>query len=601
MRLLAFGPAVALALFAAIAGIVIALYLLRPPPRRITVASLLVWSRVLERRPRDSKRWRWWLSLALSLLAALALAFALARPEVASVGGAMRHAVIVIDTSPTMATVGTDGRSRFDHAVDAARGLVADAGPASRFLIADTMHTVGSPGFDDRRDVLKTLATLKPAAGGMPRFPGIGSGAGGAADLPSSIVFISDGVAPLSLPAGVRTISVFEPAPNVGITAFDVRPQATDPRRFDAFVEVGNAGAAPVDVRVVVSGPGHAPVESRVSVGARGFGTVNLPASDFTGGALSARVEAAGDALAADDTAFAFMPVNKLVRVGLVTTGNAPLEHALRLDPRVLLKVIAPRQYAARTGIDVYVFDRFTPAQAPIAPALLIRPEAAAWLPAIAGTIAVPAIDAWLVDHPVLDDIALRDIQIERAVAFKPVPGKALVLARTAAGAALVTASETLPRWVAVGFALADTNFAYQASFPMFLSNAIAWLSGEPPAIGRPLGTVTVPIENARVTRIDGGRVDTRFVPGATLFSAERAGFFTAEGAAGRLRVLANVADPAVTDVNASTLAPATAPAAAPAASASASVAWEPWFVLLLASLLLMSVEWLAYHRRVTE
>ena len=598
MRLLAFGPGVAWALCAAIVGIVVVLYLLRPPPRRIIVASTLIWSRVLERRPRDSKRWRWWLSLALSLLIGIALALALARPEVASVGGAVRQTVIVIDNSPTMATMRADGRTRFDHALDAARGLLATAGPASRFLVADTMHTVGSPGFDDRQQALATLAKLQAAPGGAPRFPGIGVAAADNAGVPPDVVLITDGVAPLALPAGVRTIPVFEAALNVGITAFDVRPHANDPRRFDALIEVGNAGAAPIDAKVVVSGPGRAPIERRLSVAARGFGTLIVPATDFTGGALRARVEAAGDALAADDTAYAFMPINKRVRVALVTTGNTPLEQALRLDPRVVLSVIAPRQYAGRTGVDLYVFDRFTPPTAPAAPALLVRPDAASWLPAFGASAGAQGIDAWLADHPMLDDIALRDIQIERAISFRPEAGKSLALARTANGAVLMAASETLPRWVAVGFAIGDTNFAYQASFPMFLANAIAWLSGEPPAIVKSLGTVAVPIEHARVAGLDGGRIDTRFVPGATLFNAGRAGFFTAEGEAGRIRVLANVADPAVTDVNASSLAAA---GTATAARAPVSVAWEPWVVLLLAALAFMCVEWLAYHRRLTE
>lgn len=598
MRLLAFGPGLALALCALIAGIVVALYLLRPPARRVVVASTLIWSRVLERRPRDSKRWRWWLSLALSLLIALALGFSLARPEIASVGGGMRHTVIVVDNSPTMATLRPDGRTRFDHAIDAARDLIAAGGPASRFLVADTMHTVGSPGFDDRREALKTLSGLKPAAGGTPRFPGLGTVAGNVAEAPQEVVFITDGVAPMTVRAGVRTLTVFEPAVNAGITAFDVRAHANDPRRFDALIEVGNAGDRPIDAVVTLSGPGHAPIERRQTIAARGFGALIIPATDFTGGALMAKVDAAGDALAADNTAFAFLPVNRRVRVALVTTGNPPLEQALRLDPRVQLTVMAPRQYGDRTGSDVYVFDRFAPAQAPAAPALLIRPGPAPWLPVAGPGVAEQGVDAWLADHPVLDDIAVRDIQIERAVSFRPVAGKSLALARTADGAVLIAAGETLPRWVAVGFAIADTNFAYQASFPMFLSNAIAWLSGETPAIARSLGTVTVPIERARVSGIDGGRVDTRFVPGATLFNVERAGFFTAEGDGGRARVLANVVDPVVTDVNASPLGTA-AGKATPAAAT--MIAWEPWFVLLLAALVVMGLEWFAFHRRLTE
>ena len=35
---------------------------------------------------------------------------------------------------------------------------------------------------------------------------------------------MTDGVLVTDVPDGVRVVSVFEPAPNVAITAFDVRP-----------------------------------------------------------------------------------------------------------------------------------------------------------------------------------------------------------------------------------------------------------------------------------------------------------------------------------------------------------------------------------------
>jgi hypothetical protein len=86
-------------------------------------------------------------------------------------------------------------------------------------------------------------------------------------------------------------------------------------------------------------------------------------------------------------------------------------------------------------------------------------------------------------------------------------------------------------------------------------------------------------------------------VPGATLFRVEAPGVYTAEGVAGRSRVIANLLEPAITDVNATRLEPA------PPAELSMSRAVsrpEPWVALLLAALALMLVEWWTYHRRWT-
>jgi hypothetical protein len=319
--------------------------------------------------------------------------------------------------------------------------------------------------------------------------------------------------------------------------------------------------------------------------------------SGFTGGPLRASVQTGDDGFDADDVAWAFLPLTKVARVALVTDGNRALEQALRLDPRIALSVLAPKQYAARAGFDAYVFDRFAPPVAPAAPALLFRPPGVPWLPAIRTVRESPALESWLEDHAVLDNVSLRDADIRRAETFAIDSGATTALAREAGGGALMVASTSAPRWIASGFAIADSNFASQASFPMFMANSLAWLLDETPAVARGLGTVAAPVERARVLTPEGNPTDTRFVPGATLFRAETPGVYTAEGAAGRSRVLVNLLDPAITDVNATRLAPAQ-PAGLSTSRAVAGP--EPWVALLLAALALMLVEWWTYHRRLT-
>ncbi|MFN8751728.1 MAG: hypothetical protein ACK5ZP_07130, partial [Betaproteobacteria bacterium] len=110
MSFTALAPGLSLALLAAVAAAVLGLYLLRPPPRRVVVASRLIWARVLARQQRQSEPWRWWLSLALALAIGLALTAAALRPEPGAAGAPRRRSV-VLDTAPTRAPLRADGRS----------------------------------------------------------------------------------------------------------------------------------------------------------------------------------------------------------------------------------------------------------------------------------------------------------------------------------------------------------------------------------------------------------------------------------------------------------------------------------------------------------
>jgi hypothetical protein len=586
----------ALGFLAAVAAIVTGLYLLRPPPQRLVLPSTLLWERVLARTRHASQRWRWWVSLLLSLAIALLAALALLQPGSGPTDATVRPRVIVIDDSPTMGALRADGRTRLGHAIDAARREIGEG--EGTYLVLDTMRSLGPSGFTDGGRALARLAALEPAAGVEPRFPELAALPRTA--MPPEVVFITDGVAPVAVPEGVRTVSVFQPVANVGITAFDVRALPADPSRVEAFVEVGNADTAAAKVAVRVSGAGHAPVTRTVNVPARGFASVTVPVSDFTGGALRATLDAGADGLLADDEAFGFLPFNRVLSVALVTAGNEPLERALRLDPRVRLTVLPPGQYGRRSGFDAYVFDRFAPPSVPAVPSLAFAPPAASWLPKAGASRETTKIADWRSDAPVLENVSLADIVIERARPFAMPADAQGALARTAEGAAIVVADDAAPRRVAVGFAVQDSNFAAQASFPVFLSNVVAWLASEAAPVHRAVGPVNLPLAEAKVRGLEAGPVDTRFVPGATLFTAKAPDFFTAESGGRRVRVLVNVLDPAVTDVNASRLAAAGDRAPDEAATSPASPRTAPWLVLLAMAAALMVAEWWTYHRRAT-
>jgi len=317
-------------------------------------------------------------------------------------------------------------------------------------------------------------------------------------------------------------------------------------------------------------------------------------------GPVRAALTMPGDGLEADDVAYALLPMRRVVRVGLVSKGNPYLEKALRAQPRVQLAAMSPRHFAERRDIDVWVFDRFAPVTQPRAPALLFRPSAVSWLPAPGREIAGVTVAAWDGAHPLLENLSLRDLVVERAVATHLATRQHDVVLVSARGdTPLVVAHEGAARRVSFAFGLEDSNFALHAEFPLFLGNVLDWLGGEHGAFAAGLGVIEVPVAKARVVAPDGTEPPSQPIPGGTLFEVAEPGMFTAVSASQRLRVAANLLDRRVTEVNRSPLAPLQSLAVDPAPPLRFPL--DAWTLLLLAAGLLLAFEWWTWNRRITE
>jgi len=585
-------PAVApVALTAAVALMVLLLYLLKPSPRRLIVSSTLVWRRVLRARNRAPDRLRWWVSLLLAMLIALAVAAALTRTTLGALGAAAERVVLVLDNSATLATLTSDGRTRWEHAQSRAREIIASGGADSRYLVADTQRSIASPRFEEAAAALQTLDGLRVMPWNDPLFPDVLA----LRDQNPSAWFISDGVAAIQVPPGVETRSVFQIADNVGITAFDIRAVPGDARRHQAFVQVLNGSPGAKRVELLVAGAGHSPMIHTLDMPGGAVANEAFDVSGFSNGPLRALITTPRDALAADDVAYAYLPASKAIRVGLVSAGDAALERTLRLLPRAQLLLVPPQRVNARSGVDVWVFDRYAPAQPPLAPALLFRPPQAQWLPASHGDIGATAVTWWVRGHPVTDGLSLRDVLTEHALAIRA-ETPTQVLAADANQRPLILASPFGLRWVEVAFALQDSNLPLQAGFPVLLSNVVDWMTGEPLALKSQPGEVRLPLAGAQVVDLQGRAIQTREAMGATLAALDEAGLYTARAGERRLRVAVSVSDPSVTAVNASRLADQ------PAAPTLQARGWNfaPWRALLLAAALLLVLEWWSYNRRWT-
>ena len=592
---------------------IVFLYWLKPPPQRVIVPSTMLWNRLLREKKRNTflDRLRWLISLMIALTIGLSVAAGIGRPELSAFGRDVRDITVVIDNSATMATRTADGFTRWEHAVARAGEILRQGSASGKFLILDTSGQAPPTATGDRRSALEVLAGLTVSLGGEPTFPDLlGS--------QSEIFFISDGIMVDEAPPEATLISVFEPAHNVGITAFNVGALPSDPTRYHAFVQMKNASLVAKQVTLRLSGSNEAGVRDTLTLQAGETRARAIDLSGFERGPVRAVVTTDSDAFPADDYAYDFLPIRRQTRVVLVTRGSVYLENVLAEEPRLVLDVMSPAEYNAQVSADVFIFDRFAPPEPPGGPALLFLPSDVDWLTRTLAVVEDPEVPGWNQAHPVLRFVALEDLRIDRAARIAmPTDGESRAqssvgearrepLAEVVVGDAslpLVLVSEQPERIVRVSFALEDSNFPLHPGFPIFLSNTLGWLMDEQGALARSPGRIEVPLPMATVTDLEGSDVVAWPFSDRTVFLADQPGLYTvvAEGSDRRLRVAVNLASAERTSVNDSGLASdEIGTSSTVLASAEPGPSEELWVFLLLLALFLVVAEWVTYHRRLT-
>ncbi|UCH49343.1 MAG: BatA domain-containing protein [Betaproteobacteria bacterium] len=583
---------------AATLAAVMLLYLLRPPARHFFVSSNLIWQKVLEATRRVSDRWRWWLSVLIASVACVCIVLAVVRPGTEGAAGSGK-AIIVVDNAPTMATRTGSGAQRFELAKDRAVDLINDFSSATQVMVVDTQRRLVTPAFESRNKAIETVLSLELGQSFQPIVPSA------IASIPAEGRYVvTDGVLLGLPPSDFVTVSVFEAAPNLGITAFDFQNVPGDPAQREAFVEVFNAGSEPVTTEVVISGLGEQRVTRKISIEADSFAGHTFDLSDFPGGPIRAALTSARDGYADDDIAYGYLSSRRIVRVTLVTRSDSDyLAKSLSAQPRVRLNTVSPRRYmdqvvTSPNQTDIFVFDRFVPSEPPSAPALLIGARSVDWLPARAGTASFPEIASADTRHSVLRDISLRDLSIEQGNYLQsPNDASTTVLLRTSDEKVLALAHDGAMRWVLLGFDVASSNFGLLAGFPLFLGNSINWLADEPEILREQPGMVTVPFDDARVYAMDGSEVPVVTVDGRSFFDATRPGLYTALGSDRPLRITVNLLERRISNVNQTAVVDETEADATDVAD-QLPVGLSALLLMLAAALLF--IEWLTYHRRIT-
>jgi hypothetical protein len=584
-----------LLLCAATSSLVIWLFFLKLRYPRVSVASLLLWRRVLEDTQHRSllERLRRLLSLLLTLTIALLIVLAFSQPNSDTLTGESRNVVLILDTALSMAGATADGKTRWLHARARAQQIIESAGATDKFLLADTSGRISTRMTADREELLTALETMSPTAA-MMALPAINS------KVTWETIFISDGANWASLPTGVRLLSVFEPANNIAITGFNIDSSGPDSNARTAHVEITSYSSQSTDVVLTLSNE-STPIIQRaltIDVGKTLLATVNL-SSELSGG-IRAQIESVGDALALDNVAVDYVPPQREVQVTLVTSGNDYLETLLSLEPRVDLRIIQPEMYRDESVVDIYVFDRFAPNTAPSRPALLFKPPGRAWLAGSDRNQALRAVVSrvtdWDESHPILKFVSFIDVDIRSARHFDFATEANIKIVAKAAQTPLIVTGEGSPQWVMVNFNFEESDFSVRPGFPIFMKNVIAWFVGESLTLRRRVGMVEVPLQQASIKSFDGEAVAAKTNLRSTWFECLEPGLFVASSGDASIHVAVNLSGHGISDLNRSMLDEQNSDLTLNRRL----LHRELWVYILLMSIVLISLEWWTYHRRIT-
>lgn len=641
-------------LMATVPPLIVMLYFLKLRRMPIEVPSTYLWKRTIEDLHVNSiwQRLRKNLLLLLQLLAVLALILACLRPGVRSEELLGARSIFMIDNSCSMQATDV-GKSRLALAKEKATEMLEtlEANDVGMVIAFSDRADVKQGFTSDKKKLRAAIASITEtsrttelnealrAASGLAN-PGRTSQIEDLNDiqvaeaLPATLYILSDGGfgAP-QLDLGnlsAEYISIGEPAPkNVGVLAFTVDRNAESDGQIEAFARIQNFGVETVTATVSLSLDGELVDATDVTLEPVASTGVSFEIQNVSEGKLRLEVEYDDD-FAVDNVAYAGLDPPRQLEVVLATAGNSALEAALATEQAQSLATVRlissdsletpdVLQLAATGTIDLFIYDQCAPEKMPESNTMFIGsiPVSEAWQASeSSGPLFV--IDSNRA-HPMLQFVDMGTVKIVEGQALE-LPSGGTELLRTDAGILMAVSPREAYQDAVIAMPLAkhteegvipNTNWPIKRSFPVFLLNSLEFLGGavstagsktvkpgQPAALSLANRFDQIEISNPTGKKIQIDRADqTQLV----FTQTEELGFYEAKPA-GSDRLLqmftvnlfseqeSDIAVAAEVQIGAQNV---------QAAGQNDIVRIEFWRWLLAIALVVLSVEWYLYNRRV--
>ncbi len=520
---------------------IIAFYLLKLRRRPVRVGSVMFWERAVRDAQGNTpwRMVRPQTQLLLQLLGLAMLLLAFARPVIPSeLGG---RVMLVLDRSASMnATDGPGGATRFAEARERLKSLASELASANNtrvMVVALGSEALPlTPWTSDRTVLLGAIDAVEPtdeeassdALAELVRLAAAGDDAlqesepeeEAAEPMGLTVVVASDGGLPPPREPFAANIELrleavgnaTETSPgNAGIIAIAAQRLYEDPATVRVFARVLATGAMRRDLPVRLALNGQVVAEGVAALSPPDDSdepteaSVTLSTVTADAGVLSVLLPGQ-DVLVADNSASLWLrtagrprvmmviPETEIVdpdRPGPVLLIAAVLE-AMDLGNLRIVRLSRYEQLVAQGELpfDAVVFDRVQPRGAPRVPSLHFGPPPpmpeGAWPTAEPGTLPPTRVISWRRTHPVMRDLALDQLGVAEPLIAADMQadiedGGGLpphtVLANGERAPLIIAFESQQQRRIWVGFEPANSNWPKLVSFPLFIAEAIDYLS----------------------------------------------------------------------------------------------------------------------------
>lgn len=508
-------------LMAAVPPLIIMLYFLKLRRMPIEVPSTYLWKRTIEDLHVNSiwQRLRKNLLLLLQLLAVLALILACLRPGFRGEDSVGDRSIFMIDNSSSMQASDVDGTRLEEAKAKVLEMIDTLSGKDVGMVIAFSDRADVRQGFSsDKNKLREAVNSIVPtnrttdlnealrAASGLAN-PGRTSQMEDVNDvqvaeaMPATLYILSDGgFAPPQLDLGnlaAEYIPFGGDIPNnVGIVAFTAERNTENDNQIEAFALVQNFGVESVSVTASLSLDGELIDASQVEIEPASNTGVSFDIQNLVEGRLKLEIEDEDD-LPVDNVAFAGLDPPRQLEVILATEGNTSLEAALATEQAQALatvRIIDPstlesdelKGLAAGGTVDLFIYDGCAPEELPEANTMFIgaMPPGEAW------KSSEPTGPLFVIDvnrsHPMLQYVDMGTVRIVEGRGLE-LPEGGTELVRSDSGVLIGVAPREAYQDAVIampfatrkdGDAIPNTDWPIKRSFPVFVMNALEYLGG---------------------------------------------------------------------------------------------------------------------------
>lgn len=558
------------------------------------------------------------LIMILQLLFLVALIFALAEPFTLAEGSGGEAMILILDNSASMSA--TDAQpTRLEAAKLQARSFVEEAPEDTRITLieAGNQTEILVSASQNRRQVQQAINNIHPGAGSSDMSTALQLTAAITLRQPNTDIYIfSDGRNEfpdrLNLNGNLFYYPIGFEGNNQGISNIQLEQNASGDNN-SLFVQVTNYGSDDIERKLEIYVDDV--LFDAATLNFSGYAQEVYFRDSIPTNALTISAQLTGeDYLALDDTAWVVPQELEPIDISLITNGNRFLESAFSLLPNVSLTIFTPTEFDQSTNLksaDIVVFDQFTPPeeQIPNTSMFFIAPTSSTAFFTVTGTIEQPFPRKTDPNDTMLSGINISQVSILDAASISlPNWAKSAISGDTT--------DETVPllfygptrgqKIAVISFQLQHTDLPLQVAFPLLIAKLTNWLA--PSQIntstedeGFSTLAFTVPIGTEQVTLNTPNGTILRETPGENglvLVENSQPGIYQVNwGENTSTRVAVNFFSADESDIkplgqlNVSGFQSSSDEVSL---NQSKRVFWRP---LAIAALVLLSTEWLVYHR----